>query len=341
MRLFAVLAAVLLVAACEPKMPQTASTTPQLDAALLDEEGAKLAARATAGADNARFGAALMNLESGELWAFNGSERFPMMSVFKAPLGAAVLAEADAGRLDLGETLTLSEEDLSPPYSPVADAYPGRRAYTVGELLERAVSHSDNTAADVLMRRIGGPGAVTAWLRAHRIEDMRVDRYERQMQPELAGLDSFRPEWKGESAYGAAHRSVPDDRRFAATLSYMRDPRDTTTPRAALLFLSRLAAGELLSEASTARLLTLMTETPTGAARLKAGLPPGAKLAHKTGTARSDFGMNPATNDIGLVTLADGRRYAVAVFLSGSPLDAAAREAVIADFARLAVRAAG
>lgn len=341
MRLLAFLAAAFLVAACDPGMPQTASTTPQLDASLLDEEAAKLAARATAGSDNARFGAALINLESGELWALNGSEPFPMMSVFKAPLGAAVLAEVDAGRLALDETITLSDEDLSPPYSPVADAYPGRKTYTVAELLELAVAESDNTAADVLMRRIGGPGVVTAWLRSHRIEDMRVDRYERQIQPELAGLDSFRPEWKGESAYGAAHRSVPEDRRFAATLAYMRDPRDSTTPRAALLFLSKLAAGQLLSEASTERLLTLMTETPKGAQRLKAGLPAGAKLAHKPGTARTDFGMNPATNDIGVITLPDGRRYAVAVFVSGSPLEDAAREAVIADFARLAVRAAG
>lgn len=341
MRLIALLAALCMAAACDPGMPRTASTTPQLDAALLNEEGASLAARATAGADNARFGAALINLESGELWAFNGSEPFPMMSVFKAPLGAAVLAEVDAGRLDLEETLNLTDEDLSPPYSAVADAYPGRRAYTVGQLLELAVADSDNTAADVLMRRIGGPGVVTAWLRSHNIEDMRVDRYERQIQPELAGLDSFRPEWKGESAYGPVHRGVPDDRRFAATLAYMRDPRDTSTPRAALLFLSKLAAGELLSEASTERLLRIMTETPTGADRLKAGLPPGARLAHKTGTARTDFGMNPATNDIGIVTLPDGRLYAMAVFLSGSPLEEAAREAVFADFARLAVRAVG
>lgn len=341
MRLIALLTAVFLAAACDPEMPRTASTTPQLDAALLDEEGAQLAARATAGSDNARFGAALINLESGELWALNGSERFPMMSVFKAPLGAAVLAEVDAGRLDLGETINLTDEDLSPPYSPVADAYPGRRAYTVAQLLELAVGQSDNTAADVLMRRIGGPGVVTAWLRSHKIEDMRVDRYERQIQPELAGLDSFRPEWKGESAYGSVHRGVPDDRRFAATLAYMRDPRDTSTPRGALLFLSKLSAGELLSETSTERLLRIMTETPSGADRLKAGLPAGAKLAHKTGTARTDFGMNPAANDIGVVTLPDGRRYAMAVFISGSSLAPEARADVFADFARLAVRAAG
>jgi beta-lactamase class A len=337
MRRLVLLAAVLLAAACEPGMPQTVSTTPQLDAERLDKTAAELTARAAP----ARLGAAVMNLESGELWAINGVDRFPMQSVFKAPLAAAVLAEVDAGRLDLEETITLMDEDISPPFSRVADAYPGRRDYTVAELLTLAAGASDNTAADVLMRRIGGPGAVTAWLRAQDIREMRVDRYERQLQPEIAGLDSFRLDWKGEAAYRAALQEVPAAERQAATEAYLADPRDTTTPREALLFLAKLARGELLSQASTARLLKIMGETPTGAGRLAAGLPPGARLAHKTGTARTDLGMNPATNDIGLITLEDGRQYAIAVFLSGSTLPEAEREAIFADLARSVARAIG
>jgi len=88
------------------------------------------------------------------------------MSVFKLPLGAAALSEVDAGRLNLAETVDLEGEDLSPPLSPIADAWPGRTIYTLGELFDAALRDSDNTAADVLMRRIGGPGAVSAWLQA-------------------------------------------------------------------------------------------------------------------------------------------------------------------------------
>ncbi|MDP1618001.1 class A beta-lactamase [Phenylobacterium sp.] len=337
MRRLVLLAAVLLVGACEPDMPQTVSTTPRLDAERLDATAAELTARAAPG----RLGAAVMNLESGELWAVNGSDRFPMQSVFKAPLAAAVLAEVDAGRLDLNETITLTNEDISPPFSPVADAYPGRRDYTVAELLTLSAGASDNTAADVLMRRIGGPGAVTAWLRAHDIRDMRVDRYERQLQPEIAGLDSFRPAWKGESAYRAALQAVPAAQRQAAAAAYLSDLRDTTTPRESLLFLAKLVRGELLSEVSTARLLTIMSETTTGKGRLAAGLPSGARLAHKTGTARTDLGMNPATNDIGVVTLEDGRQYVIAVFLAGSTLPDDEREAIFADLARSVAEAVG
>lgn len=330
------LVAVLMVAACDPDLPQTVSTTPALDAQHLDRAGADLTARTAP----ARLGAAVMNLENGELWAINGSDRFPMQSVFKAPLAAAVLAEVDAGRLSLEETLTVGDKDLSPPFSAVSQAYPGRLSYTVAELLSLSAGRSDNTAADVLMGRIGGPGAVTAWLRSHGIDHMRIDRYERQLQPEVAGLDSFRPIWKSEAAYREALAATAPEVRRAAMAQHLSDPRDTTTPRDALLFLAMLARGELLSEASTARLLKIMEDTPTGANRLAAGLPAGTRLAHKTGTGRTDQGLNPATNDMGLITLADGRQYVVAVFLSGSTLSEPEREAVIADLARAVVVAA-
>ena len=81
-----------------------------------------------------------------------------------------------------------------------------------------------------------------------------------------------------------------------------------------------------------------MTETTTGKDRIKAGLPDGARLAHKTGSARTDLNLTPATNDIGIITLPDKRRYALAVFLSGSSADEADRDALIADVTRAVVR---
>ncbi|MDX5331007.1 MAG: class A beta-lactamase [Caulobacteraceae bacterium] len=337
MRRFAVLVVVaLLMGACDPGMPQTAAQTPAMDGPALDATAAELAERAAP----ARLGAAFLNLESGEVWAFRGSEAFPMQSVFKAPLAAVVLDRVDAGDLALSDTVTLTDEDLSPPFSPVAEAYPGRNSYTVEELIVLAAGRSDNTAADVLMRMVGGPGAVTAWLRSHGIEHMRVDRYERQLQVESVGMDSFRPEWRGSAAFREALNATPPLERQTATAEYLRDPQDTTTPRAALLFLSKLSAGELLSPASTERLLQIMTESPSGPNRLIAGLPEGARLAHKTGTGRRDLGVTSAAGDIGIVTLPDGRRYAIAVFLAGVTLPEAEYEAVFADFARAAVSAA-
>jgi beta-lactamase class A len=332
-------ALVLLVAAlglsgCQRNGVTTPSTTPQLDMATLDRDIAVVALRAQPGV----LGVGLMNLENGQTWVLNGERRFPMQSVFKAPMAAAALAEVDAGRLHLDEVVTLTEKDLSTPLSPIADAWPARTTYTVGELLTAAVVESDNTAADVLMKKIGGPGAVSAWLSGKRVDEVRVDRYERELQPDTAGMASFRLAWKGEAAYAAAITSIPPARRHAAAVAYLADPRDTATPQGVLNFLYKLEDGQLLSPASTKLLLGLMTRTRTGNARLKAGLPAKSVLAHKAGTGRTDQGLNLATNDIGVVTLPDGRRYAIAVFLAGSTLDSAAREAAIADVARSITR---
>jgi beta-lactamase class A len=336
-RLLLLALTVLALSGCGPEpLTRQVSQTPKLAGQRLDADVAAIADRARPGV----LGVGLMNLESGEVWTFNGDRRFPMQSVAKAILGAVVLGEVDAGRLSLDDSVTLAENDISPPFSPIAEAWPARTTYTIGELLVAAVGGSDNTAADMLMRRVGGPGAVTAWLAQHHIDGVRVDRYERELQPEIGGLESFRIGWKGD-AFARQLAAAPVPQRAAMLRAYLKDPRDTATPRGMLAFLRQLQAGELLSPASTKRLLRIMTETKSGPGRIKAGLPDGARLAHKTGTARTDLGVNPAVNDVGIITLPDGRSYALAVYLSGATLNAAGREAVIADVTRAVVRAVG
>jgi len=305
--------------------------------ARLEKEVGALAARAAPGA----LGFGLMNLESGEFWVRLGDRSFPMMSVFKLPLGAAALAEVDAGRLSLAETLTIGDKDLSPPLSPIADAWPARTAYTVDELFTAALRDSDNTAADVLMKRIGGPGAVEAWLQDHKVDEVRVDRYERQLQTDALGMASFRAAWKGFAAFSAAAATVAPARRHAATLAYMADPRDSATPRGMLGFLRKLDDGELISPASTRRLLGVLEQTPRGADRIRAGLPKDAAFAHKPGTSGADQGLTAAYNDVGIFTLKDRRRYAIAAFLTGSTAPEAERAALFANLGRIAVRSVG
>jgi beta-lactamase class A len=327
----------LVLAGCQKNEALTASHTPRLNMKRLDVEVAAIAARAAPGV----LGFGLMNLESGEFWVRLGERPFPMQSVFKLPLGAAVLSEVDAGRLKLDETLQIEAEDLSPPWSPIADEWPGRRAYTVQELLAAAVSNSDNTAADLLMKRIGGPGAVSAWLQGKNVGGVRVDRYEREIQPDVYGMASFRPAWKGDAAFNAAKDTVPPPRRRAAMLAYMADPRDSATPGGMLGFLRRLDEGELVSPASTARLLTVMLGAPRGADRLKAGLPKDARFAHKTGSSGTDQGLNAAFNDVGIFTLADRRSYAIAAFLTGSTASDAQRAGLFAELGHTAAHSVG
>ncbi|MDQ2861578.1 MAG: class A beta-lactamase [Pseudomonadota bacterium] len=313
-----------------------------LDTLLLDGAFPALAARARPG----DFNLGVLEARGERLWCWNPDKRMPMQSVFKAPLAAATLAEVDAGRLRLDERIPIGALDLSPPPGAIDRAWPSPpEGHTMNvpaiDLIALAVQQSDNTAADVIMKRIGGPGAVTAWLRAKGIADMSVNRYERELQQELAGMESFRPAWKDEAAWLAARDAVPAAIREGAMNAYLADPRDTTTVPAALGFLYKLSQGDLISPASTRLLLRLMSATATGAGRLAAGLPPDESLAHKTGSARTDLGFTPATNDIGLVTLKDGRKFAIAAFLAGSTATQAERDRLIADAARLAVKAMG
>lgn len=326
----------LALSGCEEPMPLTASTTPKLDMEGLNRGIVPISQRSRPGV----LGAALMNLESGEHWTFNGERPFPMQSVFTAPLAAAVLTEVDAGRLSLDEVVRIAEMDLAPPFSPIAEAWPARQDYTVRELLVAAAGQSDNTAADVLMRRIGGPGALNGWLKEHNVDEVRIDRYERELQPEASGLTPFRPDWRGPR-FMAVRDSLPPELRRAALMRYMADPRDTATPRGMADFLGKLDAGELASPASTQLLLKIMTETTTGPARLKAGFPADARVAHKTGDGATVLGVNPAANDVAIIALKDRRSYAAAVFLSGSTLDDAGRDKVIGDVARLMAKSLG
>jgi beta-lactamase class A len=269
-----------------------------------------------------------------------------MTGFFMLPAAAAALAEVDAGRLKLGERIRITELDLSPPYSAIDQRWPSPPLHHAAlmpavDLIALAVQAGDNTAADVIMKRVGGPGAVTAWLRQVQITDMRVDRYAREIEQEMAGMASFRPEWKDEAAWLAARDTVPAAAREVAMNAYVADPRDTTTVRDAVQLLYLLAIGELLSAASSRLLLTLMTTSRTGANRLAAAIPGGAVIAQKASQTRTDLGFTPAVNDVAIVTFRDGRRAVMAGLLAGSTATQENRDRLFADSARLFTQALG
>jgi beta-lactamase class A len=336
------LAACATLAACGPGRPPPPLGPATLDTRRLSQGFADLVARARPAVLG--FGVSLITLDL--TWVSSVSARFPLQSVFKAFMAAAALSEVDAGRLKLSEPITLSDEDLSIGDGAINRAWPrppGGRRMTLAavDLIALAVQRSDNTAADTIMQRIGGPAAVTAWLHGKGVSEISINRYERELQPELSGMPPFRPDWIDRRAWLEARDAVAPQAREAATARYLADPRDTATLLSSLEFLSRLAQGQLLSATSTRLLLRLMTDSETGLGRLKAGLPGGSSLAHKTGSAATDLGLTPATNDIGIVTLPSGRRFAVAAYLAGSTATETARDALIADATRLAVSCVG
>ena len=112
--------------------------------------------------------------------------------------------------------------------------------------------------------------------------------------------------------------------------------RNSSTPDAMAALLRAFYEGRGLSTASRALLLQWMTETGTGPHRIKGLLPAGTVVAHKTGTSNTVDGVTRATNDVGLITLPDGRHLVVAVFVSDSKAQDDVREGVIARIARAA-----
>lgn len=318
--------AALLAAALAPAAPAAAPAR-TLDTVRLSADITRIAERARPGV----LGVGVELLGSGQSWFRNADTPLPMQSVFKAPLVAAALAQVDRGAWPLDSTLSLRPEDLSVPYSAINDSFPRRTDYTWGEMFEMAAGWSDNTAADLVLARLGSPAGLTAWLRARGIEGIRVDRYEYALQSAILGLGTFRPAWASADSLAAARATVPPAERRRARDAYLRGRLDTMTPRGALAFLRALAEGRLASPESTGRLLAIMTASTTGPLRLRAALPTGASLAHKTGTGPTIEGVCTAVNDIGIVTLSDGTRVAIAVLYSGATSPPATREAVLAD----------
>ena len=289
-----------------------------------------------------RLGVALLDLKDRKTWSHRGAESFPMQSVFKWPLAVAALQLVEAGKLKLDQKITIKRSEFSLYHSPLAKAFKGdSNAYPLRELIALAAGESDNTAADILMREIGGPKAVTAMLKGGGISGISVDRYERQFQPEVFGLPGFG--WNDvidEPAYRARLSALDPKKRQSALQAAFKDKRDSATPEASVLFIEAQAKGNWLREpAHNALIDKVVTETKSGLDRIRAGLPESARFAHKTGSGLTMDGVNHALNDIGLVTLPNGRVFAIAVYLAGSTADAKQREATHAAVARLAVSA--
>ncbi len=329
------LIAPLATAACAKSVIREVSG-PSMDIEQLDREIGAAAQRVRPGV----LGVAITDLNNADVWLHNGDRSFPLDGAAALLIVAAVIDEAAYDRVDLDERITVRDVDLSPPPSAVGAAWPRRDSYAVRELLPLALD-GDRTAADLLMKRIGGPGVVTAWLQQKRLKGLRVDRYFREMEVERVGLPSFRADWRTEQAFTAAISGVSPIQRKAAAEAYLSDPRDTATPRGAMDFLVALHNAELISRPSTNQLLALMRGTTQGANLLRAGLRRDVDLAHASGVGRRNLDLTPAINDIGLYRLSGGGDLAVVAFLSGSSAATEQQSMVIADVGRSALAARG
>jgi len=232
----------------------------------------------------------------------------PMQSVFKFPLAITALHFIEQGKFTLDQPIRFEPADRFFPktYSPLQDKYPDANVdVPLRELLRLSASLSDNAAADLILRVIGGPGVVDSYIKSLGIEGFHLEDSEH-------GLHA---DWKAQY-------------------------RNGLEPAAAVQLLLLLSGHSPLTREHSALLLEWMKDSPTGAHLIQAQLPEGTTVMHKSGRSGTRDGLTAATNDITLVTLPGGRRMAIAVFVTDSTADENTRDAVIARIARAAYDAA-
>lgn len=265
----------ILLAACART---TRAPEPESDQSSTDIAHRLAALEASAGG---RLGVALYASSGERLVAHRGDERFGMCSTFKLPLAALILAAAEQGELRLDQPVPFGEADML-DYAPVTQLHLASGSMSVGALTQAAQETSDNVAANLLLRLIGGPAGFTRWIRALGDPATRLDDVEPAMNFVMPGTTE-----------------------------------NTTTPAAMARSVAHfLGADSPLSSASRHMLGRWLQNTRTGMKRLRAGLPADCTCGDKTGSASDNRpdGMVNKTNDVAVVWRPDGGVVVIAAY---------------------------
>ncbi|RZS36382.1 beta-lactamase class A [Herbihabitans rhizosphaerae] len=241
----------------------------------------------------ARLGVYAINTRTGVTVTHRADERFPMCSTFKTLAAAAILRDRDQHGEFLAKVIPYARADLV-ANSPVTEKHVGA-GMRVDQLCAAAIQYSDNTAANLMLREIGGPAGVTAFCRSIGDPATRLDRWETALNSALPG-----------------------------------DPRDTTTPAAIGRDYDQLVLGRALSREDAALLTGWLCGNTTSSKRFRAGLPVGWRLGDKTGG--GDYGTN---NDVGVTWTTRGTPLVLVALSTRHTQDAAPQDALLADTARL------
>ena len=250
----------------------------------------------------ATVGYAVYGIESKDTVSVNGNLHLPMQSVFKFHIALTVLNMVDNGKLSLDKQILIKKKDLIVnTWSPLQKKYPkGNIELQLSAILSYMVSQSDNNACDILLKLIGGPVTVEKFIHSIGIKDIGIRFNE-------AGMHKS---WEAQF-------------------------KNWTTPTAIVDVLNKFYTGNILSKSSFDFLYKILIETSTGPDRIKGQLPVGTIVAHKTGSSgKNDAEITAALNDIGIITLPNGKHYAICVFVSNSKEEDDVNEKIIADISK-------
>ena len=284
-----------------------------------------------------QVGIAVRDVHDGWIASWNGDKLMPQQSVSKLWVAVALMDAVDGGRLRLTDPVTVTAADMTVFHQPIRGSLrDGVLRTTLGELLYRAMTQSDNTANDILLRKVGGPEAVRAVLARAGVQGVRFGPGERLLQSGTAGL-SWRPEYSIGNAFYEARSALPASVRSAAFERYLADPVDGASAKGITHGLAKLKRGQLISPQSAQDLIAVMHASKTGPNRMKSGSAPGWLIAHKTGTGQVLNGVQAGYNDVGLVTAPDGSTYAVAVMIGRTGAGLPTRMRLMGDVVRAVV----
>lgn len=241
-----------------------------------------------------RIGVAALDTSNSKRLDYRAEERFPMCSTFKFLAAAAVLKRVDEKRDKLERFVPYDAKEIL-EYAPVTKKHLKDGGMTLGPLCAAAIEQSDNTAGNLLLDAIGGPAALTNFVRNLGDQVTRLDRKEPDLNSAIPG-----------------------------------DDRDTTTPESMLADMARLLTGNVLSQSSRRQLEDWLRRNETGAAMIRAGVPTNWVVGDKTGRCE-----NGATNDIAIMRPPDRAPIMLAIYFVGSTAPAKDREAAIAEAAKI------
>lgn len=278
-------------------------------------------------------GVAVKHLESGQELYINGDIYFPMASVFKVPILVEVLAQVKEGKFSLEDEVNIQKADQHFGSGIISALTAPGVKLSVRNLVNLMMIISDNSATDILLEKVGPPN-VNSRLREYGIDKMTVNRTCQRLIMDFIGLEYEK--YRGRSLeelsenYKNATQSKPEAFREALK-KFSQKIEDQSTPQAMNTLLEKILKKEILDDQSCDLILSIMLNCQTGESRIKGQLPPGTKVAHKTGT------IGGTVNDSGIIYLPENLGHVIlTVFTKDFTLKTADVEEIIAKISRLA-----
>lgn len=249
----------------------------------------------------ATVGISVLGFENGFTYNKNADKKLPMQSVFKFHIAAAVLDYADKGKLSLDQKVTLNQSNLHEnTWSPLREKYPNGGTVPLSEVIEYTVAKSDNNGCDILLKLLGGTQVVQKFMNAKGVKNFQIKYNEEAMHKD----------WNAQY-------------------------ENYSTTNSAVDVLKKFYDGKLLSKKSTDYLMKVMLSTSTGTNKLIEQLPKDTPVARKTGSSgKNNAGLTGAENEIAIITLPNGKHYAIAVFVSNSTETAEVNCRMISDISK-------